>query len=301
MQAGEAPGAFVAALHCLLHVPQLAHYVLTDAVVSQDALRKRQNACAFLDAFVALARAFFLGGGGDDDPPSAADAWAAARKLCKASVLKSDSVAEFVKAALRSLHDALGKTAPMRDSLAAKHVDAEAWSAHNAREGYSFLTEVFQAQVRETVWSMEAEEVSHAHPWVLELDVEGFDTLRKALRARHAPREPVKRLGEHELATVESKFAWAPLALVIALRRSKPQYVEYPAELDVSPHRVDMEDCRYALCAVAASKPEGDHVVYAVEDEAWRELRPGDARPLGDIEAIVQKHATVLVYRSLNV
>ena len=298
MQAGDAPSAFVAALHCLLHVPQLVHYALSEWIL-KDAYVKSEKACDFLRAFANLARAYW---GSAPSSASAHPAWTAFKRLHTVSIQRSDSVFEVLSAAVQSLHAALVKTPEISGSRALRAVNVEAWRASHAADGYSFVSEVFRAQVRKCAWSLGPDtpvDVAFDHPWAMDLRVDADDTVAQAI-SRATRDLQVPGLGAHELATMGTAYTWLPPALVVHLRRAAPRYVEYPGELDLSEHVVGFPDCRYALSAVAVSRPDGTHAVFACEDGAWSELREGTSTPLACVNDIVHKHASVLVYRSLT-
>ena len=302
MQAEEASEAFVAALHCALHAPQLTHYALSDCF-AQDLQRKRQNACALAEEYASLARAFWREG---PAAASADPAWRAFKKVNKAAAVRSDDVGEVLEALLRNLHDALAKTQRIEGSLAEEHVSLPAWLERAEREGYSFLTEVFQAQLETAVWGLEGSgPATHEHPWALRVCVDGCTTLHQAL-ARALEPQTVDGYAGHATATASKRYTWLPLVLVVSLRRSSEKFVEYVADLDASGYVRSVDECRYSLCAVGLRRPPAAaagparHVVLACAAPGdWNVLGPGRCEPLPHVNDIIQKDAALLVYRLL--
>jgi len=299
MQAGDAPPAFVAALHLLLHAPQLAHYALSDCPEA-DLQRKRQNACGLVEAFCALARDFWGDFGGSQ---SAQTCWLAFRKVAKAGVARSDSVHDLAMALLAHMHAGLAKTEPLSDSLALRRVRADVWHAHNAQNGYSFLAETFQAQLGTATWDLQSRSETFEHPWSLSVAVDGCSTLQTALARKL---EPLTAHAEG-VVTATKRYTWLPCVLIVDIQRASDRFVDYPAELDASAYAEprtsgrDRDDSRYALCAVVCAAPDGRHVVLATPggQEPWSVFAPGERKPLPHVNDVIQKNAEVLLYRLL--
>jgi hypothetical protein len=105
-------------------------------------------------------------------------------------------------------------------------------------------------------------------------------------------------------ATVDKSFTWLPPVLVVSMHRTADKYVEYVAELDASGYVQGVEDCRYSLCAVSLRRDGGEgpakHLVMAsaVPGE-WNVLGPGRCEPVAHVNDIIQKDASLLLYRLL--
>jgi hypothetical protein len=235
-----------AALQCLVHTPGLTNYVLS-GWAEKDLLKKRLNACAFAREYIALTKAYWTAA----DPPvlDTKALWTALCKLHKPFAGQAPQDAhEALTVMLKHLHDALGRTPRISTSHAAPRVDAAAWDAHLAKDGYSILTELFCGQTACTVADDAGKYANTTHEhWVgLSLGLGGCDTLAQALTKAFEP----ARIDEFTLddgtvtsVTQTKRLVYAPLVLAVHLKRFESdgtkieRLIEYPAAgLDLGGH-----------------------------------------------------------------
>lgn len=299
-----------AALQCLLHAPQLTNYFLSECV-QDDLQRKRLNACQVAAEYGALAAAFWR----DDAkaPLDTAPLHAALAKVHRPFGRAANGphdAHEAMLVLLRCLHDALSKTAPVQQSLAAPHVAAEAWDAHSRAGGYSMLTEIFQGQLEVTVAGAAYASTTHEHFWDLGLAVDECTSVQQALQRFLAP-ETVDGFRVEDGSTIQARLTktplWLPLVLIVHLkrfdaarRRKIDKFVDYPADLDLSGCVRSNSACRYSLfgvCLHAGDLGAGHYTALVEVRGRWFHANDEVSTPMDDLNALIQKDAYVLLYK----
>lgn len=306
---------FNAALQCLLHAPQLTNYFLSaEGCVHEDLQRKRLNACAVATEYAALVAGYWR-----DPPPGAAGGLdtaplrAAVAKIHRAFAREQQHDAhEAMLVLLRCLHDALAKTRPVTQSLAAPHVDAAAWDQESRAAGYSILTEIFQGQVEVGVASGAAgyANTTHQHFWDLSLPVDAASSVQQAIQKFLQP-EGVEGYRLDDGRTVDVTLTktplWLPLVLIVHLkrfdasrRRKIDKFVDYPVDLDLSGAVRSNAPCRYSLFAVCLHSGDlasGHYSALCEVHGRWHHVNDAAATPVDDLNALIQRDAYVLLYK----
>ena len=273
-----------AAIQCLAHVPPLVAYVTSGV---DDFQRKRINACRLAAEVFGIITEYW----GSAPPPQtldATEACAAFSKLHRAfSGRQHRGPHEALRLLVRGLHDALGKT-PVVDGPAARHVARDAWEAHNAAEGYSVLTEIFQGQVEVRVAAVDGgpAEIRHEHFWDVTFPVDE-NSISGCLAKFLAPADCQAADGRRALAT--RRFVWLPLALVVNFKRFADKFVDYPVELEL--HDVSGA-VNYTLVAVCVPGGTLTHVA-----GRWTHAKGIVTKPIDNLNSIIQRDASTLVYK----
>jgi ubiquitin C-terminal hydrolase len=308
---GAGGGGFLAAVQCLLHAPQLVNYFLDGKCAEEDLQRKRLNACRVAQEFGALAEAFWR-----DADQTCLDASPLHAAVAKANrgFARAGGAAdahESMLVLLRCLHDALAKTKPVPQSLAAQHAHAGAWEEHAAAAGYSFLTEVFQGQIETVTASETAATTAHEHFWDLSLSIEGCTSVQQAIVRFLAP-ETAEGYAPGDGSSSDVRLVktptWLPLVLVVHLkrfdaarRRKVDKFVDYTVELDLSGAVRSNEACRYSLFGVCLHAGEaagaGHHTALCEVRGRWFHANGEACDPIDDLNALIQKDAYVLLYK----
>jgi ubiquitin C-terminal hydrolase len=300
----------ISALQCLLFVPQLTNYLLAD-LHEADKLKKRINACSFLTEYVALVRSTWTSDGNGSGTSLNAEAlWAALAKVHKtfATRVMQHDAHEALMTVLQVLHDALGRTQRLHNVPSLRFVDRAAWDAHIAAHGYSLLVEMFQGQMRRTVRWDDGESVSFEHFWDLAVSIDGASSVTQAI-SRHMEPETLPGYttddGRSVTATIHKRFVYAPLVLVVTLkrfdsRRNKlDKFVDYTTEMEL-PCMAQGTAARYQLTAVclhSGGTDGGHYAAMCTSHGHWFYLDDASVTELTDLNSIIQKDAYLLVYR----
>ncbi len=295
-----------AALQCLLYTPQLSNYFLSECP-GDDLLKKRVNACAVAQEFTTLVRALWTTP--PDAPLNSGPFRAALAKVHKTfgNKMMQHDAHEALVAVLHTLHDALAKTGKIPESLAAPHVHLDSWSAHN-RANYSFLTELFQGQLRATVAGPRYVSTTYDHFWDVSLAIDGTTASLGQALARYLEPTAVEGYktpeGEYITATVTREVVYFPLVLVVHLkrfdnRRNKlDKFIAYDVDVDLP--FAGNQVAHYTLFAVCLHSGDvaGGHYAAMCETHGrWWYLDDESARPVDDLNSIIQRDAYVLLYR----
>lgn len=295
-----------AALHFLLYNPPLVNYALS-GLAREDLLKKRMNACALAEAFVALANEYWTTPlTANPDALDAGGVLAALRKLHKpfAAPVPHDAH-EALVLLTRHAHEAWGKTPPVSSSESDPYVDAVAWRAHNAKVGYSMITELFQGQA-ELVTESECgfRSVSHEHFTALSLDV--CASVGGGI-ARWEERETIDGYtlpdGREVSVRHQRKIRYLPPILVVHIKRFLPdgakntRFVDYSTTLDLTGVGSGGVYDLYAVCF-----HRGSHYTAACEVcGRWYTLDDDRATEIRDINAVVDKDAYMLAFKKRHV
>ncbi len=298
-----------AALQCVLYVPQLTNYFLSPCA-NDDLLKKRLNACAVANEYAALVRA--LWGTPPTEPLSSEALRVALAKVHKTfgNATMQHDAHEALVALLHTLHDALAKTSPIQESLAAPHVHLDSWNAHN-KGNYSFLTELFQGQMRVTVAGPGYVSTSYDHFWDLSLAVDGMTGSVAQAVARHLEPTTVdgfKQGDEYITVDITRQFVYLPLILVVHLkrfdnRRNKlDKFVDYAVDMDVPFAGSQVAHYQlFAVCLHSGDVAGGHYAAMCESHGRWFYLDDASAQPVQDLNAIIQRDAYVLLYRRKSV
>ena len=304
---------FNAALQCLLHAPQLTNYFLSsEGCVHEDLQRKRLNACAVATEYGALTAAYWR------DPTSPLDTaplHAAVAKVHRPFARAGQHDAhEAIVVLLKCLHDALAKTKPVPQSLAAAHVCTEAWDAAAAHDGYSMLAEIFQGQmevsVEEDARGGSYANTTHQHFWDLSMSIDDASSIQQAVQ-RHLQAEKVEgyRLDDGRCVevTLTKTLLWLPLVLVVhfkrfdgARRRKIDKFVDYSVDMDLSGAVRSNVPCRYSLFAVCLHSGDlaaGHYSALCEVHGHWFHANDDVSTPVEDLNALIQRDAYVLMYK----
>jgi ubiquitin C-terminal hydrolase len=307
-----------AALQCLLHTPPLANYFMSDCA-QEDASRRRVNARAVAAEFAALARAMWRPADPppDEDPAAALDPAGVLAALAKVHrafgnrTMQHDAH-EALMALLGTLHDAQDRTPRLVDSPAERHVHLESWAAHTkGKGGYSFLTEVFQGQMRVRVTGPGYSSTTYEHFWDLSLAVDGRTSSVQQAIARHL--EPAVIDGykhgdddEARLITVDVRreFTHTPLVLVAHLKRfdaalcKLDKFVDYTVDMDVPlAGGQTAQYTLFAVCMHSGAVAGGHYTAMCEAGGRWTYIDDAAARPVDDLNSLIQKDAYMLLYR----
>lgn len=301
-----------AALQCLLHAPQMSNYFLSEHV-TDDLQRKRLNACAVAAEYAALTLSYWRPRDSPGEPPPPLDPSALRAALAKVhrpfGRPGPQDAHEATVVLLKTLHEALARTRSVRQGVAAPHVDAGSWDAHN-KGNYSILTEIFQGQLECVVAGEGYRSVTHQHFWDLTLAVDDVGSVPAAV-TRYLTPETVSgyRLddGRDATVTVRRSFVYLPLVLVVCLnrfdaRRMKcDKFVNYDVELDLSsttPRNATYRYALFAVCLHSGDRAADGHYSALVEHRgAWRYANDESCTPVTDPNALIQRDAYVLFYK----
>lgn len=290
------------ALQCLLFCPHLTNYFL-HGLYEADANKRKKNASRVVDEYASLVKQYWSGSSGATalDPEPLA---AAFRKLWKRFVAGQQHDAhDALHCLLQALHDGTSKTAAATPHSKATAVlrgaALDAWHEHN-RGNYSFVTEVFQGQLRKTVGG----DVHYEHFMDLSLALTADVKSVAAAIAQHlAPTVP-----EGSGATVGYQPTYLPLALVLHLKRfdnklqKVERFVDYPVTLDLSSLTGRQEDtyALFAVCFHSGQYGSGHYVACCNFRNTWYVLNDDSSVVLKDINQLVSSNAYFLIYKKLG-
>ena len=211
---------------------------------------------------------------------------------------------------LKTLHDALARTPPVAQSIAALHVDADSWAKNN-KGNYSILTEVFQGQLESTVTSPGGyTNVTHQHFWCLTLPVDDVASVPQAV-ARYLAPETVDgyRLDDGTVTpvTVSKAFVYLPLVLVVCLSRfdarrmKQGKFVDYGVALDLSGSVRGNTSYKYSLFGVCLhsgeSAADGHYSALVEHGGRWWHVNDETSTPVESLNLLIQRDAYVLLYK----
>ena len=287
-----------ATLQALLHTPALTMYFL-EGLQSDDLLKKRINACAVANAYAALTQTYWRS---PEPRPATKPLLAAFVKVHRSFGGGGQQDAhEALTLLLRSVHDALAKTARIDPSLVTGH-DAAAWAAYLKADGYSILSEIFVGQL-ESVSSDDGRDRTPTYDqfWGLSLSVHDCVSVPQAIQ-KYLRDETI------ENCTVSKTFSYLPLVLVIHLKRFDnatnkiDKFVDYSTELDLTScvRGNPAHPFRYDLFAVVlhAGNASGGHYTALTEHLGrWEFADDASVRPLDSMNSIIQKDAYMLFYK----
>jgi ubiquitin C-terminal hydrolase len=288
-----------AALQCLLYAPQLTNYFLSECP-DADTQRKRVNACSLATEYAALVHALWRSATAPLDPEPVRVALAKIHKSFGNRVQQHDAH-EALVALLHVLHDALAKTAPIAESVAEPCVHLDSWHAHN-KGNYSYLTEVFQGQMRVDVAGPGYSSTTYEHFWDLSLAIDGGTASVAQGIARYL--EPHRVDGyRHDDAYISvdvvRTFTYLPLVLVVHLkrfdnRRNKiDKFVDYAVDMDIGDARYTL----FAVCLHSGDVARGHYAAMCESHRMWFYLDDESCKTVEDMNSIIQRDAYILVYR----
>lgn len=286
-----------AALQCLLFVAPLTNYVLS-GWAEKDLHKKRINACALAGEYISLTKAYW-----GAKLPAVLDPRALWTALCKLhrpfATQQPHDAHEALALVLKHVHDAWVRTPRVANSPARDHVDAAAWEAHLAKDGYSMVSELFVGQTECVVQGPQGyRSVTHEHFTGLSLDLgPQVTTVKQALDLAFAP-QTVEGFalpsGERATVTQTRSCKYLPLVLVLHIKRHEPsgtkndRFVHYSTTLD-TPHG------GYRLSGVVFHR-DGHYAAACEVDGRWYLMDDASVAPV-EVNAIVHKDAYVLVYQ----
>jgi ubiquitin C-terminal hydrolase len=259
-----------AAMHAVLHSPQLTNYFLRD-LHERDLNKRRKNAAAFVLEYKKLVDAYWTDGAG------VAGAFAGVTQAFRKIHGKlfpeggQHDAHEAMTHILRTLHDGLARTKVLEESKARATLRGEHLEAWDATEK-SIVAEIFQVQM-----------ASKDHSIGVHLPACG--------------------------ASVTDGFervAYLPLVLIVQLQRfshekkeKSTDLIEYSEELDLRKFSGSPKDL-YLLFGVVChvgSLQSGHYTFLAkVKNRAWYEFDDDVVKPVRDTN-IVRRDAYVLMYK----
>lgn len=288
-----------AALQCLLYSPQLTNYFLSE-YADADMQRKRVNACSLATEYAGLVRAMWRSETAPLDPEPVRLALSKIHKVFANRAQQHDAH-EALVAMLQVLHDAMAKTARVEESVAEPCVELGPWVAHN-KANYSFLTEVFQGQMRVEVAGPGYSSTTYEHFWDLSLAIDGSTSSVPQAIARYMEPHTVDGY-RHEDAYISvditRTLTYLPLVLVVHLkrfdnRRTKiDKFVDYAVDMDIGDSRYTL----FAVCLHSGDVAGGHYAAMCESHGRWFYLDDDSARQVTDLNSIIQRDAYVLMYR----
>lgn len=302
-----------AALHAILHCPQLTNYFLKKLHVA-DLNKRRKSACALTEAYADLVNAYWSENDAVVLPASGSSASVSSAFLKmygkKFPVDRQHDAHEAMTALLKTLHDSLSKTKRIPGSKAESALDPaclKAWRAHN--EGnYSILSEIFQMQIRADVRGDDGY-ANATYEHAMDLSVPVRSTLAEGLDALFAAETlPYRTDDGRDISVLRTqRITVLPLILIVHLMRFAPDgrkidtFVDYPLDLDLRDRTGNPRDV-YALFGVVLHSGDaqaGHYTAMCKESDrkSWVVYNDENVRALDHINECVNRNAYVLGYK----
>jgi ubiquitin C-terminal hydrolase len=257
-----------AALQCLLHVPQLVNFVRSDMFEGCLA-HKRKNACDFASAFAELAKEYWSSPREAMSTQRATEAFMRIHRSFRGKRHKHDA-GEALLLCVDALHSAMGNVQRIHDHPVPLEgqEETDAWERHVCATGYSPIVDMFAGQRK------------------IETGREQFTSLT---------------LDPH--ATVEKsfediQFTRLPLILMTTLKKNETkQFVGYGDELVLHDAKFRVTYRLFAVLMHHGSSAEGHWTALAQHRGEWKHFDDASETAVADLNNIIQKDATMLLYK----
>ena len=282
-----------AVLQSLVFTPALANY-FSSGLYKSDVNRKRQNASAVCEEFACIVQTYWKT---PHSPPL--DKFMAAFGKCHKnfSINTPHDAHEFLHLVLRTIHDALSKTAPF-EGLASEYVNTEAWRLQNT-DNYSFLTEAFQSQIQ--VSFSDSTKTQFEHTWDISLAIDSCSSVQAAL-TMYMHDDIICGYADGN-TTMSRKFSYSPIILIIHLKKFTNDHQKIDKFVDYATNLTLTGGATYALFSVIShhgTYESGHYTAMCEVKGSWFRMDDHVAAPLVNINDIIQRDAYMLFYKRIT-
>lgn len=290
-----------AALHVLLHCPQLTNYFLKK-LDEEDTNKRKKNAAAFVGAYRGLVEAYWASGHTSVD-----DAFEAVRAMFlkhHGKTFKEGQQHDAHEALMRlieMLHTGLSKTKKIEGSKAARALTGarlEAWNA-NSNANYSILTEIFQLQTENRIQTPDEKYKNTTYEHMFDLGVPVCKDIRDGMKPESETiLDYVLEDGTKTPITRTQHITYMPLILVIHVKRFTNQndkindYVDYPIQL-----------AGYDLFGVIlhhGTMDTGHYTCMVKHNDIWCMCNDERVEEIKNINHVMSTNAYVVLYKKAS-